>query len=469
MSAKYSSHQFLVQKKIANSIIVKKFLLSEFDGWQLQTAQDLPVVHMVDSNGEKLGWLLGWAERDGIAVRLELRFNAITDNYQELERELYACSGRWIAIFISKSAPRVYIDPLASLSLVYSTTEQMLASTPPILNATYKPVYNEQELLEKDFWYPFGATPYTGINRLLANHYLDLNTMKAKRHWPLAGLPEFCWRHKLPEVTTIMRQQLTAFANWHPIRLGLTAGLESRVLLAIAMTSEQACQFWTREDNSRSAKTDLAIAKKLAKLHSLEHEVIYSAAVAPLTEQQIAALLEATGYCIGGSPIKSAALIDSIHSVAFSFTGIGGEIARSYYHPASTTTLPVLSFGNAMAAMKLPQHTLFKTLADNYLANLPDVTESQRWSLFYQENRVSAFGAVHRYAYQNGIIFISPFSHRAIIDTMLQVSRDEQLQNAFHIELIKQNAPQLLNTPVNPMSLRQQIKRRLSVIKQLFA
>lgn len=467
------SHQFLLTNQVNNNRIIPSFRQSTLLGWHLQSANDLPVNHLLNANGDAIGWLLGWACINNTYINSPFKVSSLAEtlvmaDYANVENDIYTLSGRWVAIFLKSEHPRVYLDPLASLSLVYSEKEQVIASTPRLFEAVYQAVYSIDDLLNQDLWYPFGASAYANTKRLLANHYVDLIKLEATRHWPVGVMVTYPWREQLGEVISLMQQQLIAFSGWHPVRLGLTAGMESRVMLASALKSGASYQCWTREDFSRSAQVDLKVASQLAKKFNLQHKICRIRPETRLSEQEILTLLETIGYAVGGSPIRSAALIDSIKQIAFSFTGIGGEIARAFYYESGNKEMPALTLQNMFKLSKLPSNPLFERLGQDYLAKLPNLTELQRWSLFYQENRVSAFGAVHRYAYQNGIIFTSPFSNRKIIEVMFQLSLPEQLKGEFHVELIKRLQPMLLEIPFNQGSFFQKIRRKLADYRSVF-
>lgn len=464
------SHQFLLVDRDCAISPPGIFISRDIDSWRLYSSPDLPVISILNARGEIIGWLLGWASNDEqlITDKIVLDSEFSGSDQSVIEARLYELSGRWVAVILRISEPKVYLDPLASLSLVYSTSDKAIASTPELLNATYSPLYSIDELLENDLWYPFGATAYLNVQRLLANHCLNLSGMFVTRHWPKASLPTGDWRQHIDDVVRLLQLQLISFARDYPVRIGLTAGMDSRVMLAIALASGATYQFWTREDTSYSAQTDVKVAMQLARDYQLTHKLLRADAVPKLSENELLEKLKNIGFSVGGSPLKSAAIIDSIQEVAVAFTGIGGEIARAYYLSDCRDKIPTLTVDSGLHRAGLPTNTRFRSLGKSYIQNLPYLTELQRWALFYQENRVSAFGSVHRYAYQNGVIFVSPFSNRKIIETMFRLTLEEQQQNAFHLELINRQCPDLLQTPINPTSYTQKLKRRLIQIRNVF-
>jgi len=87
---------------------------------------------------------------------------------------------------------------------------------------------------ESGSYYPFGLTPYRHVRRVLPNHYLDLEGWKAVRHWPgKAELTvDYDTDRAVKEIVSIIKNNLQAISKRYRIHMGLTAGRDTRLLLA---------------------------------------------------------------------------------------------------------------------------------------------------------------------------------------------------------------------------------------------
>lgn len=463
-------HQFYIATKEDSLTCKTHFRTYYLGAYCVAVTPDLPVIKLLSADTTVSGYILGWSMRDGQLLEKDMQLPVEAESSaEELESWLYTLSGRWIAIICLADIQRVYMDTLASHSLVYHPELRRLASTPGLIDAKLQPLFTATQLIERDYWYPAGCTAYQGVSRLLANHYLDLATFESIRHWPLSNSNlEVAgnWVDNIPVLATLMRQQFGACATRMPVRIGLTAGLESRVMLACSKDIQPAPLYWTRSDKSASKYQDIKTASVLAHRFALQHVTLPFTSEFNCDDADIEQFLLNTGYCVGGSPLKSHKLIDSA-GPCFAFSGIGGEVARDFYNAAKVGS--ALSARNLLQLTGLPELPQLVVAIERYLDNLPKLEPQQQLALFYLENRVSAFGAVHRYAYQSGIVLLSPFSHRAIVHCMLTVPLAAQIDAQFHKALIKACWPALLALPFNePLDLKdklhllyQRVNRRL--------
>ena len=447
-------HQFCIFRSDDQLALPPHFVVSSLAGYQIATCPRLPVSRLVTRDGVNAGFVLGWAVKGTMLLKSKEVLNIdSTTNWRQLENELYNLAGRWLAFVTLGKSQRVYLDPLASHSTVYSQELRRVASTPYLLGAKLNPLLSELELIEQDHWYPAGLTAYKGVSRVLANHCIDLANFCHLRHWPRLDsdiVVEDTWRSQIQQIRVLIQQQLVAYSANMPLRIGLTAGLESRAMLACSRGVTPVPLCWTRCDKSSASYQDVKTATFLATSFSLQHIVLPFKKEFQCTNSDIAQFLINTGYCVGGSPLRSHKLIDSAGE-CFALTGIGGEIARAYYE--SSSVAGNLSGTSLLAQTGLPRLEPFSQATDDYLQNMPKLEQQQQLALFYLENRVTAFGAVHRYAYQSGLVLLSPFSHRTIVSCMLKLPVSAQLDAQFHKALIEASWPELLlipfNTPLN--------------------
>ena len=104
--------------------------------------------------------------------------------------------------------------------------------------------------------YPLNLTPRKNVWRLLPNHFLDLRQWEAVRHWPKAEiLPVGDTDQAVTQVVERVRLHMKALVAKKPVLLRLTAGQDSRVLLACARPLAQHMTFFTAEHEFLDAES----------------------------------------------------------------------------------------------------------------------------------------------------------------------------------------------------------------------
>lgn len=447
-------HQFCIYPATEDRPMLNKFSRIQFAGFTIASEQSLPVVKIFCSEGSIVGVFLGWPIEGSELLQTDIscRLNYL-EVAERIEHWLYSLAGRWLAIISVPGLQAVYLDALALQSTVYHCTSKTIASTGGLINAKLMPVYTDKELINDDLWYPAGTTAHLGVRRLLANHRLNLQSFTTERHWPVsAERTDLNWQQKLTEVARLMRQQFTAVSLVKPAYVGLTAGMDSRAMMACCRGQLEHIQFWTREDRSAASFQDIKTAAELASRFKLSHRQISNTKEFDLSAEEIQQFFVSTGWVIGGSPLKSSKLVDSIGDV-FAFSGLGGAIGKAYYVDKLKPPTAI-SAESLLSLSELPHKTEFLSAMKDYVKGLPELPVPQILALFYLENRVGAYSAVNRYGFQSGIVFLSPFSHRRIIEIMMSIPVESQKLGAFHQKLVETCWPELLQVPINqPLNL----------------
>lgn len=177
--------------------------------------------------------------------------------------------------------------------------------------------------------FPFSATPYEGVLKLLPRDSWGEEYAEPRKDVPLQTLQH--------EVETSFREAVQALLAAAPdASLELSGGLDSRLILA-ALTPEQR--------RGRSALTlgspgevsqDLLIARRLASANDLAHRISQPPSSPWEDPEALFATLETAclGYQCMGNPVDKATLLaNGDDSEGLSrFSGQNGEILRGFYH-----------------------------------------------------------------------------------------------------------------------------------------
>ena len=301
---------------------------------------------------------------------------------------------------------------------------------------------------------------------LTANLVYNLSNHQVARYWPTAQIPKREVKEAAAEVleraTNVLRH---ATAGGRPHSLALTAGLDSRTLLAAVINAGLAPKTYTYgvKDNTQ---LDRAFSADLAKQVGLSHEEV---ADNTATADELAALRIA--HYAAHHPGAAVALRDWYGDLkALALTANLLEIGRTFYvrsyskpelRPDTASGMAQLHLGAMSGPVRKDKASRPE---ENWLGYSQErfaywIKESQFNSVrhildpfdqFYWEHRMSAWhGAamLERDFYAEALI---PFNCRAIFEAMLGLSVEERQAGAIQYELIRQVDPALLDLPINP-------------------
>ncbi|MCP9928007.1 hypothetical protein [Cyanobium sp. CH-040] len=374
--------------------------------------------------------------------------------FPALERLLHGLSGRFVCIAGSGKRQRLYLDASGSLSMLYSRRHAMAASTVGLF-----PDDGEDddaiELIEaidvgrRNGCFPFGLTPRRSIRRLLPNHLLNLDTWKARRHWPLAAIQPARNRQRvLGEIADLLLGTVEAvIAAGHRPYLSLTAGYDSRVLLALLRHRTDAVDWFTWELPDATAQLDVQLAVQLASSLGLKHTVItFQAAEA---EEQ-SRWLHRSGLAVGElRGMTLAATVEAMGAARYYLPGLGSEVGRARYWRKHDHEASRLRAGDLLGRLGLPADPRLRAAARRWLRHLENDNSLQRLDLLHIEQRLGCWAGVTAYGDAHGPIRIHPFSNRRVFELMLSLPAEMRRNDAIPQALIRNAWPELLAFPVN--------------------
>ncbi|HYN38944.1 MAG TPA: hypothetical protein VES39_06815, partial [Rhodospirillales bacterium] len=312
----------------------------------------MPLIRLVAGGDDRpLGWLLGYPI-DIRARRLAIDGEelAVPDvgSDEAIETFIYAFGGRFLVILLAPGRSRIYLAASGAHSAVYCPRARIVASTPGLVprNRATGDRVNLARAIGIPFsnaMYPLGLTPRFGIDRLLPNHYLDLVSWRAIRHWPSAPLfPSADVDGAVADIAETVKSSIAAVIAAGPVRLALTAGRDSRMLLACAKDVRDSLEAFTLEIGKEGARVDCEIASRIADRFRLKHCVL------PAREpgqRDLDAWMARIGYSTGEyRGWRSATTTKQLgHPERLVLKGVGGGLERAIYwqiDDTETTAIP---------------------------------------------------------------------------------------------------------------------------------
>jgi len=431
--------------------------------WWLRRHPALPAIRLRESGNGHVGWLLGYPiseEGKLLADQEELRIPAGgIESSTVLEDFIYTFGGRFAAIVLGPHLSRFYLDPCGSLSAVYCAHQEIVAATPTLIPADDR-TQERQELANAigiphtNGMYPLGMTPRHGVERILPNHYLDLTNYQMLRHWPKhppsngVSLAE-----AIAEITTTIKRNIAAVVAGTPTYFALTAGKDTRMLLACARALQHRLELYTTQVPDGSARTDCAVASRIAKKYGLNHRILASEDATP-------ADLDEWMFCIGSSVgevrgWKCATMYKRLPGGHARLMGNVGEVARGFWWRSDDVETTVLSPLRLLAACRCPPHDEPLERTEAWLRTAPVANTLELLDLFYIEQRLGCWAGVWPYAECDSGFVVFPMCHRVVVEHMRGLPVPLRRSGALMETIIAREWPELLEWPFNkPVGLQ---------------
>jgi hypothetical protein len=301
-------------------------------------------------------------------------------------------------------------------------------------------------------------TEFTNVKQVLPNHSLNLDSMEVDRYFPRTVKETHTIEEALNNTQKYFTNTLSAANRKYNLKCSMTAGWDSRMVLAMTKDLHQDIEYYTFMLPFFNDKhEDVKIPTKMASTLGLKHNFVPKNIT--LDQDSLAAVkssfelmkYERIDTYFGGFPkylgAENALLLGTV-----------SEICKNYYDDvnlsdgasfAKAAHFPVLPYTVKHFEQKL---TELKELENQYGYDLRDIAH---W-----EQDITNFAAKRTQYLYSFVRAFSPFNSRIVIRTILSVPREmrDKQQHEFYRLYLKKFYPELLQFPVNP-SLKQQFIR----------
>lgn len=389
-----------------------------------------------------------------------------------LVRELHLLTGRFTLICRHNMLGFLVFNDACGTqtTYVYARDEEWaIGSSPPVIglgftleeNQEYAKAFKSSSLYKSvaEFYLPAGETLYRNLWQVIPNHYFTIKERSNIRFFPFPKATEKdkllhgSSREKITEVARIMRASLDALSRRGKVRLALSAGSDSRLVLASCKGVLDRLECFTIQPSKMSDRhPDITIPQRLSREFGFKHHVI------PLKEEIDPDFerMYRTNVDYPHTVFMQAA--EGIHR-AFpeSFFSIGGscaEIGKAFY--SSINRYKKSPYTLSEIINLVPEWSsvpYIETVLKEYLDDLNSVDISySKLDLFYWEQRMGTWLA-HLYLERDiAQKSFSPYCNRRIQEIMLSIPEKERMRKGrnSYLELIKIQWPELLKVPINP-------------------
>lgn len=367
-----------------------------------------------------------------------------------VEAFAYRHGGSWLLLITAGESQRIYLDADGSMPLVYDPDQDAAAATVGLLldDAAYAARF-EAELYDAlgvtgEGWFPSGLTAHRGISRLLCNHFLDLKTWRARRHWPRS---DFSWTPRVRDhavrVAAIARDTAKALLRHGKVVSALTGGNETRFLLAACRDVRHQIDYVTV--SAPATKRDVFLARRLAEIAGVRHRLL-PRVEASLEDQ--AAWHYRASHAVTGPNMASHPSIAPLSSYDWFVGGLGGEIGRAFFWRPTDSARMALTPESLVARFGMPVHEAIVEATRTWMAGVSGMNALTQLDLAYLELRMSAWAFAPEYA-DNTVAHIHPMMGREAYQLMLELPPEAKRGNALIREGIGALWPELMQVPIN--------------------
>lgn len=411
-------------------------------------------IEAYDKSGRPVGLFIGMlidTDRQ-LVINDRVVFDAdisdVGDIDRFLELQIYRFAGRFLFILDMLGQRRIYLDANGSRSLVYDPAERVAAATTSLLLTPedYRERFRADLYhacgVDGDGWFTAGLTAHRGVRRLLCNHYLDLDSWKAVRHWPTGPFEESANpEEEIATITDQVKRTIRALTNSGSASVALTAGNETRLLLACCRDSLPKVTFVTVA--APGATLEVVRARELASQFGLNHCVLPYVRANP---SQAALWERRTSHCVTGTNKTMHPSVTPLDGKVF-LGGLGGEIGRGFLWLGSERSDAIDAVG-IIDRLKLPRHPDVLAAVKDWFDPLAHHDALGKLDLAYLELRMSCWGFADSYALPKQLE-IHPLVSRRIYSAMLSLPAEMRRNNGMTTACIKREWPELLSLPIN--------------------
>lgn len=293
-------------------------------------------------------------------------------------------------------------------------------------------------------------TAFDGVKHLLPNHCLDIGEARTWRYWPSKPVVPQSIGSAAAKISRLLRGAVEAMVSRHPVMMAVTAGTDSRTLLAASRNVQDKVYYFVNDENLSTTHPDIVIPTQMFaalgmafRVHAVEQSIdadfrrAYYESTFLATERLLA-------------PIYN--VYHTQHSLKRYMQGIG-EVGRTFYGrpPRRLEPFQVASkLGYERSDYALRQGA--KICRDL----VPAAAKGQVnvMALLYWEQRLGNWAATRNSESLIAIEKVDPFNSHRLYELLLGVpdkhkDYEKDICPLFRL-MVQEMWPELLRWPINP-------------------
>lgn len=437
-----------------------------------------PDLDVVQATGEHcslvlLGFILDWREPSATNTQILDRLARSVTTFDECVESTAELGGRWAIIYQDAAETKIFHDAFGLRQICFVNSrdgESLWCASEVALLAEVSELAEDdaavsfidrQQAINSESWWPGDRLPYQQARLLLPNHALNIKGDHAQRYWPRQ--PRKCPPHAelVERIACKLEANIRAASHRFPLALGLTAGWDSRTVLAASKEIQsELVAYSSRQPSMKANDADLVVPTKLARALKLKHEVIAPADSADADFNTLLKQHTWRPHPRFAAGMQAEYEIFKLARVAM--LGVGGEFSKApYRHMVTNEFSPS---GESLAGLVGMSTEKFAIEAfDEWLAGVPTEYEYNVFDLFHWEQRIGSYLAASflEFDFVWRDIFL-PYNCRSLVCDILACDDSKRARGNYELyrDILTRLSPDLLQFPVNPVP-------RLSVFERM--
>ncbi len=386
-------------------------------------------------------------------------------------RLTFPFGGRWILIVDKGRDAWLFTDPCGYRQVFYTRMSQCglwCASQPGLLAETLDLVPDGEAIKfiqayraqQPQYWWPGDSSLYKDVRHLMPNHYLDLRTGENHRFWPREDIRPRPLNDVVRDCAQILQGLIESASFRFELALGITAGKDTRLLLAASKTirNELYCftaQYW----DLSPASPDILVPSRLLPKLGMTHHVIRCPSrmdkeFAKLYRRNVTTAHEAYGPIAEG-------MYHYYPQERMSMKGCGMPVTSGYYRLRLRHELPQAERegidAHALAHVaRIPKEEFALQALDRWLtdASHRSVEGLDLLNLFLWEDREGNWQAMTQLEFDISREVFVPYNCRSMLANMLSLPEEHRMRPeiVLHRKMMLHLWPEVLIEPINPFA-----------------
>lgn len=386
---------------------------------------------------------------------------ADSENVDELILKLKCYFGSYLCVYYDELGATVWSDARGLREVYYcEVANRIVCGSQPHVVARFADPPIERsadpelmEFCEKQLWdsrWVGTETCFQGVRHMLPNHRLDVRSGAVARYWPSEPVRAMSFEDVVAQCCEYLQGAMRAIVRRHSAMMAVTAGTDSRTLLAASKGVVRQIECFVNRHNMAEDDPDIVVSTTIMRGIAEPFRVN---AVGDEVDEEFRRLYFESTF------LADPRLLPSIYDVYYRhgegkvlILGVG-ETGRTFFGKEPKTIdgqrlAYRLGYGRSSYVIRQ---------CDRYLQEM--MPAARRWGvnpmhLAYWEQRLGNWGATRHTESQIAIEKIDPFNSHELNELFLAVDEDDRdYQDSpcrLFAEMIRTMWPELLEWPVNP-------------------
>lgn len=419
--------------------------------------------------------MLDWANPERTDEDILSNLLAEATDFDSCWRATSELGGRWVLIFRDGTSSRLFHDSAGQRQVCYTTGDNVWCASQPGLLEEHAGIRPDAEAVAfirwhgervPEFWWPGDRLAFPEARVLLPNHALELESGRVFRYWPDAALSHLSGDEAVERISARLRGVIAATVNRFDTGLGLTAGWDSRVLLAAARPFLSELSVYNgRDPSTPKDDPDIVIPDRLAQQFGFELELIVGKEE---TDEAFAEQFRQSSW-LTHPHFADGMQADFEYSRRQKVAVIGNvsEVGKLPYRGKVAADQQI--DGQLLAEFYWDGHDWAANALADWIDGLSDTKGINLLDLFYWEQRLGRWLAANcvefDFAWRD---VVAPFNIRGLMIDLLATDEDLRAppKRELYRALIASQWPELLREPVNPVPRPPLTQRLKSIVRR---